>query len=230
MMINENVPIITLDGPSGTGKGTIACMLAKKLGWHFLDSGAMYRVLAYAAKANGIALTDTVHLVDLSHALNLSFQIDGEKNRTVLNDKEISEEIRSEECGQDASKVAILPEVRVALLTRQRAFAQLPGLVTDGRDMGTVVFPNANLKLYLYATAEERANRRYLQLKEKGNDVSLAQVVEELEKRDARDTARTFSPLKPAEDAVLIDTTRLSIVQVFGNVLQLMSERLNNLL
>ena len=229
MMNNQNVPIITLDGPSGTGKGTIACMLAKKLGWHFLDSGAIYRVLAYAAKANGISITDTAHLVNLSHALNLSFQIEGDNNRTVLNDKEISQEIRSEECGQDASKVATLPEVRVALLARQRAFAQPPGLVTDGRDMGSVVFPTANLKLYLYATAEARAHRRYLQLKEKGNYVSLAQVVDELEKRDARDIARTFSPLKPAEDAVLIDTTRLSIVQVFGNVLQLMNERLKHL-
>ncbi|MCP0913518.1 MULTISPECIES: (d)CMP kinase [Legionella] len=223
----SHVPVITLDGPSGTGKGTISLMLAKHLGWHFLDSGALYRVLAYAAMKKNIDLTDIAVLVKLAHELDFCFKVH-EKNdcRVVLDGADVSRDIRTEQCGQSASQIAAAPEIREALLARQRSFAQPPGLVTDGRDMGTVVFPHADLKFYLYATAEERARRRYLQLKEKQNDVSLAQVVDELAKRDARDTARTHSPLKPAPDAVQIDTTRLTIVQVFDCVLQLVNERL----
>jgi cytidylate kinase len=229
MMSENTVRIITLDGPSGTGKGTISCMLAKHLGWHFLDSGAIYRVLAYAAKLRNIDFLNVEGLVTLAGQLNLSFEAnDRNENNVMLDGKIVNDHIRSEQCGQDASRIASIPDVRKALLARQRGFAQLPGLVTDGRDMGTIVFPNADLKLYLYASAEERASRRYLQLKDKGNDVSLAQVVEELEKRDARDTARAFAPLKPAVDAVHIDTTRLSIVQVFHNVLQLVDKTLLN--
>ncbi|KTD15611.1 cytidylate kinase [Legionella gratiana] len=226
-MYHYDVPVITLDGPSGTGKGTLCQLLAKHLKWNMLDSGAIYRVLAYAARKNNTAPDDTKQLVVLARSLNLRFDLSDEYgSRAILNNVDVSQEIRSEQCGQDASQIAAIPEVREALLERQRNFAQPPGLVTDGRDMGTVVFPKAILKIFLYANPEERANRRYLQLKEKGINVSLAQVVEELAKRDVRDTARTHAPLKPAADAVQIDTTRLSIVQVFDNVLNLINERL----
>ena len=219
--MKKKVPIITIDGPSGTGKGTLCHRLAAHLGWHFLDSGAIYRVLAYAALAKGLSVMDTTHLVSLAHGLSLRFQADdSETMRVWLDDNDISTAIRTEACGQAASQMAAIPEVRQALLARQRAFAVSPGLVTDGRDMGTVVFPEAQLKIYLSASTEERAQRRFLQLKESGNDVSLAQVVDELVLRDARDTERSHSPLKPADDAVLIDTTGLTIVQVYHNVLE----------
>ncbi len=213
-----NAPVITLDGPSGTGKGTLCHMLAEQLGWHFLDSGAIYRVLAFAARKRAIDFSDVEKIVSLAHTLNLRFVVGG---LVLLDEEDISDAIRTERCGQEASKIAIIPEVRAALLARQRAFATLPGLVTDGRDMGTVVFPDAILKIYLYASAEERARRRYLQLKDSGNDARLTQVVEELAKRDTRDTSREHAPLKPAQDAVQIDTTGLTIVQVFNKVLQL---------
>ena len=217
MIYKTDVPVITIDGPSGTGKGTISHMLAEHLGWHFLDSGSLYRVLAFAARSHGIAFDNIADLVTLANTLKLSFK----KTQVLLDGHDISTDIRTEQCGQDASKIAVIPEIRAALLNRQRAFATEPGLVTDGRDMGTVVFPNAQLKIYLYASTQERANRRYLQLKKTSNDVSLTQVVDELETRDARDTARMHSPLKPADDAVSIDTTGLTIVQVFEYVLQL---------
>ncbi|KTD00773.1 (d)CMP kinase [Fluoribacter gormanii] len=226
-MYNDTVPVITLDGPSGTGKGTLCQLLAKHLKWNMLDSGAIYRVLAYAARKNKIDFHDVDKLTTLARSLNLRFESsDDYAVQVILDDMNISSEIRSEQCGQDASQIAAIQDVRHALLERQRNFAQPPGLVTDGRDMGTVVFPEAVLKIFLYANEEERANRRYLQLKEKGINVSLAQVVEELAKRDVRDTARTHAPLKPADDAVQIDTTRLSIVQVFNIVLKLINERL----
>ncbi|WP_058535276.1 (d)CMP kinase [Legionella saoudiensis] len=228
-MYDKKIPVITLDGPSGTGKGTLCHLLAKHLQWNMLDSGAIYRVLAYAIRKNNIDFQDVNQITELARTLNLRFESSEENiSLVILNNEDVSTAIRSEQCGQDASKIAAIPEVRLALLERQRDFAQLPGLVTDGRDMGTVVFPDAVLKIFLYADEQERANRRYLQLKEKGNNVSLAQVVEELVKRDTRDTARTHAPLKPAEDAVQIDTTRLTIVQVFNTVLKLIDERLNN--
>lgn len=218
----EAIPVITLDGPSGTGKGTICHMLAEHLGWHFLDSGVLYRALAYAAQKEQVDFTNVSSIVSLANALPLRFAAGADKKSQIfLSNEEISHAIRTETCGQLASKIAVIPEVREALLERQRAFAKHPGLVTDGRDMGTVVFPDAVLKVYLYATTEERAFRRYLQLKEKGNDASLAQVVDELVQRDARDTARAYSPLKPADDAVLVDTTGQTIVQVFDTVVQL---------
>lgn len=227
MMSRQHVPVITLDGPSGTGKGTLCHLLAEHLGWHFLDSGAIYRVLAFAAIKYRIDLTDVEQLVVQAHQLNLSFEVCPESHCIVyLDGQDISHDIRTEQCGQDASKIAVIPDVRAALLARQRAFAISPGLVTDGRDMGTVVFPDAILKIYLSASVDERANRRYLQLKESGNNVSLAQVVNELAKRDARDTQRTHAPLKPAEDSVFVDTTGLKISQVFDFVLKLINERL----
>ncbi|CEK10911.1 (d)CMP kinase [Legionella hackeliae] len=227
MKSDKNVPVITLDGPSGTGKGTICHMLANHLHWHVLDSGCIYRVLALAARKKSIDFKNEQALVELAHALNLKFETDPEQKAQVLLDgTNVVDYIRSEQCGQDASTIAVLPKVREALLARQRAFAMSPGLVTDGRDMGTVVFPEAALKIYLYASPEERASRRYLQLKEKGIDASLAEVVDELAKRDARDTSRAHAPLKPAEDAAFIDTTGLTIVQVFDNVLKLVDEHL----
>ena len=220
------VPVITLDGPSGTGKGTLCHMLAEELGWHFLDSGAIYRVLAYAARKRSIDTQDVDKLVKLAHGLHLRFVLGGV---VLLDEEDISDAIRAERCGQEASQIAVIPEVRAALLARQRAFATLPGLVTDGRDMGTVVFPDAILKIYLYASASERAQRRYLQLKASGNDARLSQVVEELAKRDARDTSREHAPLMPAEDAVQIDTTGLTIVQVFDSVLYYVRSRIPTL-
>jgi len=225
-MNNKDIPVITLDGPSGTGKGTITHMLADHLGWHFLDSGALYRVLAFAAKKNNIEFSNIHQLVSLAHSLNLRFAInEKQENLVFLDEQEIGQDLRSESCGQEASKIAVIPEVRDALLARQRAFAIYPGLVTDGRDMGTVVFPDAVLKIYLHATEEERAQRRYLQLKKKGIHASLTKVVDELAQRDARDTARSHSPLKPAPDAVSIDTTGLSVIQVFERVLTLVDTR-----
>ncbi|RUR12187.1 (d)CMP kinase [Legionella sp. km772] len=228
-MTNTIIPIITLDGPSGTGKGTLCHLLAKHLKWNMLDSGAIYRVLAFAARKHKLNLQDIEPLISLALVLNLRFESsDANETQVILDEVNISQEIRSEQCGQDASTIAAIPEVRAALLERQRSFAQLPGLVTDGRDMGTVVFPEAVLKVFLYADEQERAKRRYLQLKEKQINVSLAQVVEDLAKRDTRDTARTHAPLRPADDAIKIDTTSLSIVQVFNNVLKLIDDRLHH--
>lgn len=228
-MFNKNIPVITLDGPSGTGKGTLCYLLAHHLKWNMLDSGAIYRVLAYSALKQKIEFKNVAQLTLLARSLDLHFEYSSDSlPQAILDNQNISALIRSEQCGQAASQIAAIPEVRQALLERQRNFAQPPGLVTDGRDMGTVVFPQAILKIFLYASEEERANRRYLQLKEKGINVSLAQVMEELDKRDTRDTARTYAPLKPAPDAVKIDTTGISIVQVFHNVLELIDKRLSS--
>lgn len=228
-MIEKNqVPVITVDGPSGTGKGTISHMLAKHLKWNVLDSGLIYRVLAYAVREKSMDIQAKEALLGLAHDLDFVFELGEEEELKVLLEKQdIYPLLRSEQCGQDASQIAAIPEVREALLERQRRFAKPPGLVTDGRDMGTVVFPDAFLKIFLYANAGERANRRYLQLKKKGIDVSLGQVVEELFKRDTRDTARTHAPLKAAEDAAQIDTSGLSVVEVFAMVLELANTRLN---
>ncbi len=213
--------VITLDGPSGTGKGTLCHLLAVHLGWHFLDSGAIYRVFALAVEENNIDEHDRAALIQLAKMLQLTFQ----GNDILLNGIPVQEIIRTQHCGQKASRLAAIPEVREALLMRQRAFAKPPGLVTDGRDMGTVVFPEAPLKIYLYATHESRAKRRYLQLKNSGKDDTLAQVIEELAERDARDMARSHAPLAPAHDAIAIDTTTLSIEEVFHQVLQLAIHR-----
>lgn len=220
------IPVITIDGPSGTGKGTLCHKIAQYLNWHVLDSGCIYRVLAYAAIQYKLKLTDAARLIKLLHKLNLSFHMDHDQNLVLLNGKNIFTAIRTEDCGQAASKIAILPTVREALLEQQRAFAKPPGLVTDGRDMGTVVFPDAFLKIYLIATASERANRRYLQLKEKGIDVSLSVVMDEMLKRDSRDLDRLAAPLQPAKDALIVDTSGLTIAKVLDIVLKLVEDRL----
>ena len=222
-----NPPVITLDGPSGTGKGTLCHQLAKVLNWHVLDSGAIYRALAVSV------LQDLAHyphplerLIELARALPLQFTLDDPDHQLVyLDGHNITDLIRSEQVGQEASRLAALPHVRAALLDRQREFAQWPGLVTDGRDMGTVVFPNAHLKIYLYASAEERAKRRYLQLIGRGVESDLQSVIAELAERDARDLARKYAPLMPAVHAIQLDTTGLTIVQVLEIILQLAAER-----
>jgi cytidylate kinase len=212
----NDVPIVTVDGPSGSGKGTISQMLARHLGWHFLDSGAMYRVTGLAALRQGIPVERVLELSNLAEKLDVTF----EENKIILQGDEVSDLIRTESAGNMASKVAAIPEVREALLARQRAFARPPGLVADGRDMGTVVFPRAGAKIFLTASAEERANRRYKQLKEKGFDGSLADLAEEIRERDARDRNRSTSPLRAAAAALEVESTGMSIQAVFDRVLQ----------
>lgn len=218
--MTETVPVITIDGPSGVGKGTISHLLAKKLGWHFLDSGALYRLTALAAVRHGTALEDESAVSAIARGLDVVFQADddGEVN-IFLENQDVTNAIRTEEAGNNASRVAALPAVRTALLQRQRDFAIAPGLVADGRDMGTTVFPQADLKIFLTASAQVRAERRYKQLKEKGFDANLMSLIEEIEQRDERDRSRSASPLRPAEDAVSIDTSSKSIDEVMAVVL-----------
>lgn len=216
-----NVPVLTIDGPGGSGKGTISQLLAARLGWHYLDSGALYRVLGLAAQEAGMALTDATALAGLANRLQLAFepQADGSPARVYLNMHEVSAALRTEECGRWASEVAVLPEVRAALLQKQHDFRQPPGLVADGRDMGTTVFPTARLKIFLTASPEVRAARRYKQLKEKGLDVSLPLLLGEIRARDARDAEREASPLKPADDAEILDTSGMDIPGVVDHIL-----------
>ncbi|MGX5219808.1 MULTISPECIES: (d)CMP kinase [Pseudomonas] len=214
-------PVIAIDGPSGSGKGTIACLVAQKLGWGLLDSGALYRLLAFSARNHGVDITNEASVTMLAAHLDVQFiaNPDGKGQRIILEGEEVTDAIRNEQVGAGASQVAALPAVREALLQRQRAFQEMPGLVADGRDMGTVVFPDAPLKVFLTASAEERARRRYLQLKAKGDDVNLASLLDEIRERDERDTQRTVAPLKPAADAIQLDSTELSIEQVFERIL-----------
>ena len=228
--MHKPIPMITIDGPSGSGKGTIAQRLAEQLGWHLLDSGAIYRVLALAALHHGVALDDEEGLVPLAAHLDVQFVTNSQKQiRTILEGEDVSGSIRTEEVGAAASKVAAYPRVREALLRRQRAFRQLPGLVADGRDMGTVVFPEAPVKIFLTATAEERANRRYLQLQSAGASANLAQILADVQARDDRDMNRATAPLRPAEDAKVIDSSALSIDEVLSVILAYASERLETL-
>ena len=225
-MIRE-IPVVTIDGPSGSGKGTVAALLAAKLGWRFLDSGALYRLLAFAARNHGVDLTNEEALKALAAHLDVQFDTaeSGKGMRIVLEGEDVTEAIRNEVVGAGASQVAALPAVREALLQRQKAFREAPGLVADGRDMGTVVFPDATLKIFLTASAEERARRRCLQLKAKGDDVNLASLLDEIRARDERDTQRAVAPLKPADDAIQLDSTALSIEQVLGQILSEVAKR-----
>lgn len=218
--MNDKIPVITIDGPSGTGKGTLSRQLAAALQFNFLDSGAIYRLLALAAREHGVALDDSGELARLSLGLNIRFDhvTNPDDSVVYLDDQDVTGKIRTETCGADASIVAVIPAVRDALLARQRAFQQAPGLVADGRDMGTTVFPAAALKIYLTADREARARRRHKQLMGKGIGVTLASLLKELEARDARDSGRSISPMQPAKDAVIVDTTTLDIEQVFSNV------------
>lgn len=216
-----NLPVITVDGPSGAGKGTICSLLARELGWNLLDSGALYRLVGLAARHHGVALDDEAALVVLAAHLDVQFEASAKQNEVsiILEGEEVTQAIRTEECGADASVIAALGPVRVALLERQRAFVSAPGLIADGRDMGTVVFPQASLKVYLTASAEERANRRYNQLINKGVGANLQTILTDIQARDARDMNRAVAPLKPAEDAICFDTTELSIEAVLAAVL-----------
>lgn len=225
--MDTRAPVVALDGPGGAGKGTISYMLAKKLGWHLLDSGAMYRVLALAALQHGISLEDEKSLGELAEVLDVEFRPaeDSPVCEVILEGQNVSNDIRTEAAGNNASIVAALPAVRAGLLARQKAFQDTPGLIADGRDMGTVVFPTAPVKIFLTASAEERASRRYKQLKEKGFDVSLRDLCTEIKERDERDANRAVSPLKPADDAILLDSTELAIEAVFEKVLLAMSNK-----
>ncbi len=221
-------PVVTVDGPSGAGKGTLSSLLASKLGWHFLDSGAIYRVLAVATLHHDLPCDDEESIVPLATGLDVSFETEGEGTRIILEGEDVTDDIRTEQVGAVASKVAALPRVREALLRRQRAFQHEPGLVADGRDMGTVVFPDAIVKIFLTASAEARAERRYAQLKEKGMDVNIARLLTDIQARDERDSQRAVAPLVPAEDAVIIDSTDLDITQVFEKAIDVINSRLND--
>jgi cytidylate kinase len=222
------VPVLTIDGPSGSGKGTISRLVAGRLGWHLLDSGALYRLVALAGKQNNLDANDVAGHTQLAGGMQVRFAAapDGAEQVLLGNPpQDVTRALRSEETGQGASRVAAWPAVRDALFERQRAFAQPPGLVADGRDMGTVVFPDARVKIFLTASAQERAQRRYKQLKDKGSDASLAALSLEIAERDRRDSTRAVAPLKPAADAVLVDSTGLSIEAVVDRVLAELAAR-----
>jgi len=226
--MSPSVPVLAIDGPGGSGKGTVSRRLATALGWHLLDSGALYRVVALAGQRQGLSADDVAGHAALAARLPVRFASRADGSEQVLwgpQGEDISDAIRTEEAGAGASRVAAWPAVRDALLQRQRSFAVEPGLVADGRDMGTVVFAAAPLKIYLTASAEERARRRYKQLKAKDSSVSLAALSREIAERDARDMGRAVAPLKPAADAIEVDSTSLSIDEVVALVLNLACER-----
>ncbi len=225
-MADITPPVLTIDGPSGSGKGSIAQLVARQLGWHLLDSGALYRLTALAAVRQGIDLADEQAVAECAAGLDIEFLPSefGEPVKVVMAGEDVTREIRTETAGNNASKVAALQSVRAALLQRQRDFLVAPGLVADGRDMGTVVFPDAPFKVFMIASAQARAERRYKQLKAQGEDVRIATLLREIEERDARDMGRKNAPLKPADDAVTIDTTDLSIDQVLARVMSLIGK------
>ncbi len=219
--------LITIDGPSGAGKGTVSQLIARQLGWQFLDSGAMYRLCGLACLKQSIAVDDVEAVSELAKNLEIEFKLTNNGLETLLDGEEVSSELRTEDTAAAASKVAPIQAVRDALLERQRAFASEDGLVADGRDMGTIVFTDAPVKIYLTASAEERANRRYKQLTEAGNSVSLRAILEDIQARDERDMNREVAPLKPADDAHVIDSTELSIDAVVEKILEIYQQNLN---
>ena len=220
----NSVPVLTLDGPGGAGKGTVALAVATQLEWHYLDSGAIYRVIGLVANRRGVAADDESGLVALAAGLKLTFS----NGRACIDGEDVDDDIRGETMGALASQVAALPAVRQELLTWQRGCARLPGLVADGRDMGTVVFPDALCKIFLTASAQARAERRFNQLRQKGFDVNIRRLFEEIAERDRRDSDRAVSPLRPAEDAWVLDTTEMSVDAVTSVVLQRLRDALSS--
>ncbi len=219
-MTNAVIPVVTIDGPAGSGKGTIARQLAEILGFHYLDSGALYRILALFSRQQQVSIDDLDSLVRLCIDMQIRFEISSvhEDVHVFLNNQEVSDQLRTEECAARASQLAAYPRVRSALLAKQHAFRISPGLVAEGRDMGTVVFPDAKCKVFLTASVSERARRRQKQLKKQGISASLDRLLKEIEARDSRDENRAISPLRPAADAVLVDSTELSIDQVVQRI------------
>ena len=221
----NNTPVIAIDGPSGSGKGTICKLLAQTLGYHLLDSGSLYRLVALAAEHHGVSMENERALADIAAHLDVQFLTSAEGDKVLLEGEDVSLAIRTETVGMNASRVASLTLVRKALEGRQRAFSEMPGLVADGRDMGTVIFPQACIKVFLTASAEERAKRRYKQLKSKGLNASLADILVDIQQRDDRDQNRSVAPLKPAADAVQIDCTHMGIDEVEQKVMTLIRNR-----
>jgi len=230
-MSTTTAPVICLDGPSGVGKGTICLAVAKKLGWRILDSGSLYRITALQVSRQfpnvEVTSIEMSQVADIASDLDVTYNEENFELVILLDGENVTQLIRNEEIGDKASKIAAIPAVRAALLARQRAFRQSPGLIADGRDMGTVVFPDAELKIYLTASPEERAKRRYKQLKDKEIDVNLVDLVKELRERDERDMNRQAAPLKPAADAIIIDTTKLNIEQVTEEVMRWVKQRIS---
>lgn len=220
-------PVITIDGPSGTGKGTVCQLLAHKLAWNYLDSGAIYRVLAFAVQTQGYSSTDADKICEIARNLKFNFTYNEESQsyKIIYNNHDVSLEVRTETCASLASKVSAIPEVRKLLVAVQRNFCQEPGLITDGRDMGTIIFPQAELKFFLDATPEIRAKRRFKQLQQQGINVNLAQILAEVTERDQRDRNRQVAPLVPASDAILIDTSDLSVNEVLEQVLAVIEQK-----